>query len=180
MTNRLDLLLAHRRGIRSTDIRREALALVSEDREEKRKRATEHAERMGLFRNSYFTRKLFSLLGWGAPLKEEEFSHPYTWVDGIFFWLEDGSDSTEHRWVVPSPHSDHGENRLLGSVALQSGGDGQLRYQLRATVPCPSEDADTHGGHDIVLPRFQTLLELGYAISTLYCPTCAATEIAHE
>lgn len=152
MTNRLDLLLAHRRDIRSTDIRREALALVSEDREEKRKRATEHAERMGLFRNSYFTRKLFSLLGWGAPLKEEEFSHPYTWVDGIFFWLEDGSDSTNH----------------------------DVRYRLRATVPCPSEDADTHGGHDIVLPYFQTLLELGYAISTLYCPTCAATEIAHE
>jgi hypothetical protein len=152
MANRLDLLLAHRRDIRSTEIRRKALALVSEDREEKRKRAIEQAERMGLFRNSYFTRKLYSLLGWGAPLKEEEFSHPYTWVDGIFFWLEYGSDST----------------------------DRDVRYHLRATVSCPSEDADTHGGHDIVLPHFQTLLELGYAISALYCPTCAATEIAHE
>jgi len=166
MTNRLDHLLAHRRDIRSTDIRRQALALVLEDREEKRKRAIERAERVRLYRNTYFTRKLYSLLGWGAPLTEEEFSHPYTWVDDIFFWLEDGSDSTDHevRW-----DAEEHKRRNGGNI-----------YHLRATVPCPSEDADTHGGHDIVLPYFQTLLELGYAISTLYCPTCAATEIAHE
>jgi hypothetical protein len=46
-------------------------------------------------------------------------------------------------------------------------------YPLNATVPCTTEWAEAHGGHDVLLPPFSTLTELGYALSPLYCQTCA-------